>query len=68
MSDTWLCQSMFPKPCPCCDKTDFLKPKWNSDTGEKWVHCDNCGRVGNPSYSDPVGGWNQKLESEDDDE
>ena len=33
-------------PCKCGSSN--LKPKFNSETGECWVHCDDCGNVSTP--------------------
>ena len=47
-------------PCRICDYSNSLQSKWNSETGEKWVHCDECGNASSPSLDDPVQKWNEE--------
>lgn len=46
--------------CKFCGTDKHLKSKWNSDTGDKWVHCDGCGQISKPELKpeDTVKDWN----------
>jgi len=59
---------MIPKKCRVCGTNDSLKPKWMSETGEKWVHCDRCGNTSTPIVSDDrneiVAQWNKEQNHE----
>jgi len=50
-------------PCGACGSTS-LRPKWMSETGEKWVHCDQCGNHSFPMVSNDrqsiIGQWNKE--------
>lgn len=50
-------------PCGVCGSNNLL-PKWRSDTGEKWVHCDECGNVCSPVFSNDraeiIAQWNDE--------
>lgn len=45
------------RDCRACGGQN-LKPMMNSGTGEKWVHCDDCGNRSQPTTSDPLAQWN----------
>lgn len=56
--------SMVELECPDCGEKKNLKAKYMSETGEMWVHCDKCGRAGNPGFTpqEAIDGWtNKKL-------
>lgn len=48
--------------CPDCGEKKNLKAKYMSETGQKWVHCDKCGRVGDPGFTpqEAIDGWIDK--------
>ena len=51
------------EPCHVCKTDEHLKPKWMSDTGEKWVHCDNCGQISTPTIKGhPLEVWNKEQQ------
>lgn len=59
--------TMQANPCKICETDENLQAKYNSQTGEKWVHCDECGRVSTPVTGDehPVEKWNAENPIED---
>lgn len=56
---------MEPNPCIICRTTLHLKAKWNSDTEQKWVHCDECGRISTPVTDNPLAVWNKENPKKD---
>lgn len=53
---------MMPNPCKICKTDKYLKPKWNTETSQRWVHCDKCGSVSTPSHTKehPLINWNKE--------
>jgi len=50
--------------CRVCGTSDQLLPRWMSDTGHKWVHCDRCGNTSKPVASNDrneiITQWNRE--------
>jgi len=55
------------EPCRICESKD-LRPLWSSETGEKWVACDNCGNTSSPVISNDrdeiIEQWNKEQTAE----
>lgn len=55
--------SASPRPCRICKTDKYLRPRFYSEHGEYWVHCDKCGLVSNAApIADYIEQWNREQD------